>query len=95
MEKKFTKIIRLIKFEDPYLGQNLFIFVGLLMVIGTLLKLTKIVYFDSDWFWFIAGLGLTVEATSSFVKQKRFNSKYKILTKEEFERLSGNSNIEQ
>jgi len=90
MEKRFTKITKMIKFEDnTYLAQSLFILVGLLMVAGTLLKLTKILYFDSDWFWFIAGLGLTVEAIISLVKQRKFNKKYRILSREEFDRLSG------
>ena len=90
MKKTFNKIIKIIKFETQNSGHELFIAVGILMVAGTLLKLTKIIYLDSDWFWFVAGLGLLVEGIVSFVKQKRFNQKYKILSKEEFEKLIQN-----
>lgn len=62
-----------------------FIFVGIIMVIGTLMKLLGFVDFSSDWFWFIAGVGLVVEGTISFVKQRRFDKKYKIIEREEGE----------
>ncbi len=90
MKKSLNKIVRLIKFEGDYSGQELFIAVGILMVAGTLLKLTGVFHLDSDWFWFIAGLGLTVEGIISLIKQKQFNKKYKVLSKEEFERLVSN-----
>jgi len=56
-----------------------FIFVGAAMAGATLLKLLGILYFSSDWLWFIAGLGLVVEGTISLVKQKNFEKKYKII----------------
>ena len=61
---------------------ELFIAVGLLILIATLLKLLGAVDFSSDWFWFIAGLGLIIEGMISFKKQKKFDKKYKIVLKE-------------
>ncbi len=89
MKKGFDKIKKVVRFESSSAGHELFIFVGVLMVVGTLLKLTGVFYLDSDWYWFLAGLGLTIEGVVSFVKHKRFNKKYRILSKEEFEKLSG------
>lgn len=90
VKKKLSKIVRIIRFEGDYSGQELFVFVGVLMVIGTLLKLLDVIYLDSDWFWFVAGLGLLVEGLISMGKQKRFNNKFKVLSKEEFDRLVKN-----
>ncbi len=92
VKKKLGKIIRIIKFEGDYSGQELFVFVGVLMIIGTLLKLLDVIYLDSDWFWFVAGLGLMVEGLISMVKQKRFNNKFKVLSLEEFNKLIRNQN---
>ncbi|MEK6898162.1 MAG: hypothetical protein AABX28_02270 [Nanoarchaeota archaeon] len=66
-----------------------FIFVGLLMVLGTALKLLGKYDFSSDWFWLIAGIGLVIEGTISYVKQSKFDSKFKILKREEYEKLTG------
>lgn len=59
-----------------------FILVGVLMVLGTLVKLLGFADFSSDWFWFIAGVGLVVEGGISLTKQRRFDRKYKIIEKE-------------
>lgn len=64
-----------------------FILVGILMVVGTIVKLEGIYDFSSDWFWLIAGLGLVIEGTISYVKQNRFDNKFKVITKEEYEKL--------
>jgi hypothetical protein len=88
--KKRVGRIKIIIFERDYLGQSLFVLVGLVMAAGTLLKLLHVINISSDWFWFIAGLGLTVEGIIALVKQKRFNNKYKVLSKEEFEKLTEN-----
>ena len=56
-----------------------FIFVGLLMAIGTLIKLLGLYDFSSDWFWFLAGVGLAVEGAISLNKQRKFDKKYKIV----------------
>lgn len=63
-----TKIVSLMRYES-------FIVVGMIMVIGALIKLLGFYDFSSDWFWFLAGIGLMVEGTISLVKQKRFDRK--------------------
>ncbi len=90
MKKIINKVIR---FETNYSGHELFIAVGFFMVFGTLFKLLEVFDFSSDWFWFIAGVGLIVEGFTSVVKQKKFNKKYKILNREEFEKLSTEGKI--
>ena len=67
-----------------------FIVVGILMVFGVIIKLSKIYDFSSDWFWLIAGVGLIIEGTISYIKQARFDGKFKILPKEEYERWNSN-----
>ena len=57
--------------------------VGILMVIGTLIKLIWHLNLSSDWFWFLAGVGLVIEGSISLIKEKKFNKKYKIIEKEE------------
>lgn len=59
-----------------------FIIVGVLMLIAALIKISGIYEFSSDWFWFIAGIGLIVEGTISLIRQKKFDKKYKIVLKE-------------
>jgi len=59
-----------------------FIFVGIIMSIGVLIKLLNIYNFSSDWFWLLAGLGLTVEGIISLIKQRKFDRKYKIIERE-------------
>ncbi len=49
------------------------------MVIGTLIKLLGFYEFSSDWFWFLAGIGLTVEGSIVLAKQRKFDKKYKII----------------
>ena len=49
------------------------------MVFATLFKLLGHIEFSSDWFWFIAGLGLTVEGIIMLDKQKKFNRKYRVV----------------
>lgn len=88
MKNTINKIIKIVKFETTYSGHELFIAVGFFMAFGTLLKLLGVYDFSSDWFWFIAGIGLVIEGFISLVKQKRFNQKYKILSKEEFDKLT-------
>lgn len=56
-----------------------FIFVGIIMVIGTMLKLFGYYDFSSDWFWLLAGIGLVIEGAVSLVKQRKFDKKYKII----------------
>ncbi len=72
---------------DDLLTYEGFILIGIVMVIGTALKLLGKYNFSSDWFWLIAGLGLIVEGTISYAKQTKFDNKFKILTREEYEKL--------
>lgn len=58
-----------------------FIIVGIFMTLGTTIKLSGLYDFSSDWFWFLAGLGLIVEGTISLVKQRKFDQKYKIIAR--------------
>lgn len=89
MKKRIGKIVKIIKFDSDYGGHELFIGVGLFMAALTLSKLLGFFYIDSDWFWFIAGIGLMVEGIIEVFKHRKFNSKYKVITREEFERLVG------
>ena len=71
-----------------------FIVVGILMVSGVIIKLLKIYEFSSDWFWLIAGLGLIIEGTISYIKQVKFDNKFKILSREEYEKLKNEKKME-
>ncbi len=67
-----------------YLAKHeVFVFVGILMVLGTLIKLAGLTDFSSDWFWLIAGIGLVIEGAISISKQKKFDRKYKIVEREQ------------
>ncbi|MAG19895.1 hypothetical protein CL618_00495 [archaeon] len=57
------------------------IILGFVLAISSLLKILGVINISSDWFWFLAGLGLIVEAVISLNKQIRFDKKYKILEK--------------
>ena len=61
---------------------DLFIAVGLLMVIAASIKLIGWVNYSSDLFWFIAGLALIVEGMILLAKQRRFDKKYKVVLRE-------------
>jgi hypothetical protein len=61
---------------------DFFILVGILMTVLTLIKLLGFVNIDSDWFWFLAGLGLTIEGIIAMIKQRRFDKKFKIIDRE-------------
>jgi hypothetical protein len=69
------------------LQHEVFIFVGILMVAGTFSKLVFGVHINSDWFWFIAGLALVLEGGINLLNQRKFSSKYKVVTKKEFESM--------
>lgn len=58
---------------------DVFILVGVLMVVGTLAKLLGYWDISSDWFWLLAGIGLTIEGLISMIKQRRFDRKYKVI----------------
>jgi len=67
---------------SKYASYETFILVGIIMVIGTILKLSGYYDFSSDWFWLLARIGLAVEGSISLIKQKRFEKKYKIVERE-------------
>ncbi|MBS3075259.1 hypothetical protein J4429_02250 [Candidatus Pacearchaeota archaeon] len=62
-----------------FANYELFILIGILMTLGTIIKLLSIKNFSSDWFWLLAGIGLIVEGSISLLKQKKFDKKYKII----------------
>jgi hypothetical protein len=68
---------------DSFATYETFIFIGLIMSILTLFKLLGYYDFSSDWFWFLAGIGLMIEGSISLVKQRRFERKYRIIEREE------------
>jgi len=57
----------------------LVIVVGILMAGLVFSKLIFGIGVDSDWFWFLTGLGFAAEGVISFTKQRRFDRKYKII----------------
>ena len=67
---------------NNFVRYEAFILIGLLMAIGTLIKLFGFYDFSSDWFWFLAGVGLAVEGAISLNKQRKFDKKYKIVERE-------------
>ncbi len=71
---------------DNLASYEVFIVVGIIMAIGTLLKLLGVYNISSDWFWFLAGVGLSVEGSISLVKQRRFDTKFKVVDRKEYER---------
>ena len=75
-EKKSTWIDRFATYEA-------FAFIGVIMIIGVMIKLFGYADFSSDWFWLLAGIGLVVEGSISLVKQRRFDRKYKIIERKD------------
>jgi hypothetical protein len=61
---------------------ELFVIIGVVMVFVTLAKLFGFYDFSSDWFWFIAGLGLVIQGIIALIKQETFDKKYKIVLRE-------------
>ena len=64
------------------ISYELFIIVGIVMSIVTLFKLIGVYNISLDWFWFLAGIGLSLEGTISLIKQRRFDKKYKIIERD-------------
>ena len=62
-----------------YANYILIIVFGVGMAVAVFLKLVVGFDINSDWFWFLAGLGIAVEGVISFSKQKRFDRKYKVV----------------
>jgi len=68
----------------------IFIFFGILMTGGTFLKLLGVIDVSSDWFWFIAGLGIIVEGSINLFKQDRFDKKFKVVSHDEWAKIREN-----
>lgn len=89
--KKDCKILsRKINKTESFRAKNssygsfvLVILVGAIMAAGVLMKLFLGADIDSDWFWFLAGVGLAVEGVISFRRQRKFDMKYKIIRRGE------------
>lgn len=69
----------IVKPFENVIRYDTFILVGILMMAGTLAKLLGFWDISSDWFWFLAGVGLIVEGLISMIKQRRFDKKYKVI----------------
>lgn len=69
------------KLERFSTKHELFLIVGIIMVIGTGLKLSGLFSFSSDWFWMVAGVGLVVEGLIMTGNRKKFEKKYKVIKK--------------
>jgi len=65
--------------ENRYASFVLLIGVGVVMVMAVLFKLTLGFDIDSDWFWFLAGVGFLLQGIISFKARKRFDLKYKVV----------------
>ena len=60
---------------------------GAILAFGTLFKLLGFYDLSSDWFWFVAGVGLVIEGAISLSRQRKFDRKYKVISREEYEML--------
>ena len=61
---------------------ELFVIIGIAMVIATLAKIYGYAEFSDVWFWFIAGLGLVIQGIIALIKQETFDKKYKVVLRE-------------
>jgi len=77
MKRKLKNLRNLTKTYELFIG------VGLLMILAASIKLFGWLDFSSDFFWFVAGLALTIEGTILFRKQRAFDKKYKVVLREE------------
>lgn len=55
-----------------YLKYEVLVLFGVLLIVGTLLKLIFSINIDSDWFWLLAGVAITIEGAINF--QNKNNS---------------------
>ena len=62
-----------------YTNYLLLILFGFVMATGVFVKLAFGLNINSDWFWFLAGIGIIVEGAISLSKQRKFDKKYKII----------------
>lgn len=76
MVKIKRNLVNLVRYES-------FIIVGIIIALFAFIKVIGVYDFSSDWFWFLAGVGLVVEGFISLIKQRKFDRKYKIIEREE------------
>jgi len=80
---EFSKIYkmcgRLVDMKKGYGSFVLVVLVGLVMAGVVLMKIFFELEIDSDWFWFLAGVGLMFEGVISYRRQKKINKKYKVV----------------
>ncbi len=67
-----------------------YVIAGILLIVLAFLKAMNIINISSDWFWFIAGVALTIEGILDLSKQKQFKEKYKVVSKKEYEEMKKN-----
>lgn len=67
--------------KSDYGSFVLVILIGVFMAIGVLVKLLAGVEIDSDWFWFLTGVGLAVQGMVSFRSRVKFDKKHKVVLK--------------
>ncbi len=65
-----------------YLSYYSVIAAGVAISAGVILKIFYGFDISSDWFWFLAGIGLAVEGLLSWRKKKKFDKKYKTVMRE-------------
>ncbi len=57
-----------------------FIFMGLLLAIMGVLRLSGYV-FSSDWFWVVIGIAIALDGSIGLKKHRQFERKYKVIEK--------------
>ncbi|MCK4997571.1 hypothetical protein KAS08_04655 [Candidatus Pacearchaeota archaeon] len=62
-----------------YLSYVLIVVVGIVVATGVFGKMIFGWNIESDWFWFLTGMGLAFEGIIALKKQKKFDKKYKII----------------
>lgn len=65
--------------EKEYGSFVLVICIGFVMALAVLVKLVGSVDINSDWFWFLTGIGFGVEGIVSFRRQLKFDRKFKVV----------------
>lgn len=64
---------------SDYLSYILIVAIGVSVTIGVFTKLIFGLNIDSDWFWFLTGIGLVFQGFISLKKQRKFDRKFKII----------------
>jgi hypothetical protein len=67
--------------RPDYLSYVLIVVIGIVVSTGVITKIVFGFNIDSDWFWFLTGVGLAFNGIIALKKQKKFDKKYKIIEK--------------